>query len=143
MQHSRPTKSCVSSLQKRVIIAHQYFGNSVVPTEINIEPHPVLEIPCIVIRQRYIKGTSLAKRPYMTALDAKQRLSLLNLLEKAKALYDKTGYLLDVNSHNLIVQNDEIFIIDTILMGAADVIMIPRTLKILNNELGYLKQKSI
>jgi hypothetical protein len=130
-------QALVASINKRIEIADNYLGRFLTGTEAKVAPHPITHMPCVSIYQNYVDGSLLTMHPYADFITKEQRTSLLNMLTKAKELYNKTGYLVDVNSHNLMVVNNDVFIIDTILMGKVDVIMLPRTLKILNNELEH------
>jgi len=135
-------QALVASLQNRLKLAEQHLGKHLAPTTVHVETHPLANASCVVLRQDYIAGKPLRKKPYAKRLTPEQQQSLHELLRAARKLYDETGYLLDVNGHNLIAQKDRVVVVDTILMGKVDVRMRPVTLRILNRELSLLRKKS-
>lgn len=134
-------QALIASLQKRLELANHYLGEHLASTAVDIEPHPLSGQPAVVLRQKYIAGKPLRKRPYVRQLSAKQKQSLHQLLLAAKKLYDETSYLLDVNGHNLVVQEERVIVVDTILMGEIDAKMRPITLRILEKELALISSK--
>ena len=130
----------VDSLRKRLKLAEQYFGDYLLPTRVGIESHPITKLSCVVIRQPYVGGNLLVKRVNALSLNPKQRSSLISLLNKALKLYKDEDYLLDITKGNLAIDGDEIFILDTILMGRVDIVMFPIALKLLHEELYSLGQ---
>ena len=128
------------SLQERLEIAQKYLAKYLTETHISIESHPISGLRCVIIRQPYIKGRLLLKQPYGAFLTTKQSINYFELLTSALRLYEEQNYLLDVNQSNLVVKGDRVLVLDTILIGTVDVIMFPRTLKVLKKELNYIKQ---
>lgn len=136
-------QALVSSLEERVVLAEKYLGDFIAPTQVSIEPHPILGKTCVVLRQKYVQGKPLTKKPYAKYLNDSQRKSFRELLRLAEKLLEDTGYLLDVNGHNIIAHDDAVTVIDTILMGKVDVKMRPVTIRILMNEIKHLDTSRI
>ena len=134
---TKDQRMLVDSIDQRLELANRYLAPYVAVTNVKIAPHPISKKPCVVLVQDYIQGSPLKTRPYSRYLTEKQRRSFVELLERAKTLYYETGYLLDVNGHNMIAAEDKVIVVDTILMGRVDVKMRPITLRILNAELKY------
>ena len=132
-------EALVRSLNDRIMIANNYLKDFLTPTQVAIMPHPITGENCVVLKQKYIAGTPLARKPYARYLTDTQRKSFEKLLGNAEKLLDETGYLLDVNGHNLIANGDSVKIVDTVLMGKVDVKMRPVTLRILRNEIKELE----
>lgn len=131
-------QALVISLKERLALAEKYLGDFITPTLVSIEPHPITKKTCVVLRQKYVKGKPLSKKPYAKYLNDSQRKSFRNLLGLAEKLLEETGYLLDVNGHNIIANDNTVTVIDTILMGKVDVKMRPVTIRILKNEIKHL-----
>jgi hypothetical protein len=131
-------EALVKSLKQRLELAQQYLGGHLVSTIPTIESHPITGHRCVVIRQPYIKGRLLMKQPYTQSLNPKLRSELSELFNSALKLYRDRNYLLDINRGNLVVSEDKILILDTILMGKADVVVFPKTLRMLKKEVRHL-----
>jgi hypothetical protein len=131
-------QALVASLQERIVLAEKYLGGFVAPTRVGIEQHPFLGGTCVVLRQNYVKGMALSKKPYAKYLTKEQRKNFRKLLGLAEKLFEDTGYLLDVNGRNIIAHGTTVTVVDTILMGKVDVVMRPVTVRILKNELKQL-----
>lgn len=132
-------QALAKSLKERVVLAEKYLGELLAPTKVGIEPHPITGTDCVVLHQKFISGKSLSRRPYTKYLDGEQRKNFLKLLRLAEKLYEDTGYLLDVNGHNMIAHHGTVIVVDTILMGKVDVKMRQVTLRILKNEIKQLE----
>jgi hypothetical protein len=128
------------SLNERLEIAERYLGKYLVNTTTSIEAHPISGLRCVVIHQPYIEGKLLLNRPYAASLNANQLINYSKLLNNALRLHNDENYLLDLNKANLIIHDDTVLVLDTILAGTIDIVMFPMILKILNNELSYIKQ---
>jgi hypothetical protein len=133
----------VDSIQDRLELARKYLKPYLADTTVDIIPHPISGKDCVALTQAHVEGELLTKRPYSKYLTPTQRENFAKLLDDAKTLLDETGYLLDVNGHNMIASEDKVVVVDTILMGKVDVKMRPITLKILNGEFAYINKDAL